>query len=67
MVIAAIIAGVIASLFQLWVGVVSPIQMATDVGDAAFKIMVPKLVYAFVIPIFVTVFGWFGITPRQMT
>ena len=67
MVIAAIIAGVIASIFQLWVGVISPIGMAADVGSAAFQITLPKLIYGIIIPIFVTLFGWFGISPRQMT
>ncbi len=67
MVISAIIAGVIASLFQLWVGVISPIGMAVDVGGAAFQILLPKLIYAIIIPIFVTLFGWFGISPKQMT
>jgi hypothetical protein len=66
MVVAAIIAGVIASLFQLWVGVISPIKMATDVPYVAFTILLPKLIYGIVIPIFVTLFGWFGISPRQM-
>jgi hypothetical protein len=67
MVIAAIIAGVIASVFQLWVGIVSPIGMAADVPNAAFQITLPKIIYGIVIPIFVTLFTWFGITPRQMT
>ena len=67
MVVSALIAGVIASLFQLWVGVISPISMATDIPYVTFTIMLPKIIYGFLIPIFVTLFGWFGISPRQMT
>ncbi len=67
MVISALIAGVFAALFQLWAGVVSPISMATDVPYVAFTLLLPKIIYAIIIPIFVTLFGWFGITPRQMT
>lgn len=66
MVVCAMIAGVIASAFQLWVGVISPINMATDVPYVAFTILLPKLIYGIVIPIFVTLFGWFGISPKQM-
>jgi hypothetical protein len=67
MVVAALIAGAFASLFQLWVGVISPISMATDIPYVGFTILLPKLIYGFIIPIFVTLFGWFGISPRQMT
>ncbi len=67
MVVSALIAGVFAALIQLWVGVVSPISMATDIPYVAFTLLLPKIIYAIIIPIFVTLFGWFGITPRQMT
>lgn len=67
MVVAALIAGIIAGLFQLWTGLISPLGMVTDIGYSGFLILLPKLIYAILIPIFVTVFGWFGITPRQMT
>ncbi len=67
MVVSALIAGVIASAFQLWAGVISPISMATDIPYVGFTILLPKLIYGIIIPIFVTLFGWFGISPRQMT
>ena len=67
MVVSALIAGAIASAFQLWAGVISPISMATDIPYVGFTILLPKLIYGIIIPIFVTLFGWFGITPRQMT
>ena len=67
MVVSALIAGVFAALIQLWVGVVSPIAMATDIPYVAFTLLLPKIIYAIIIPIFVTLFGWFGISPRQMT
>jgi len=67
MVVSALIAGAIASAFQLWAGVISPISMATDIPYVGFTILLPKLIYGIIIPIFVTLFGWFGISPRQMT
>jgi hypothetical protein len=67
MVVSALIAGGIASAFQLWVGVISPISMATDIPYVGFTILLPKLIYGIIIPIFVTLFGWFGISPKQMT
>ena len=67
MIVSALIAGAIASAFQLWAGVISPISMATDIPYVAFTILLPKIIYGIIIPIFVTLFGWFGISPRQMT
>ncbi|MFC1486302.1 hypothetical protein ACFLRN_01250 [Thermoproteota archaeon] len=67
MLVSALIAGAIASAFQLWAGVISPISMATDIPYVGFTILLPKLIYGIIIPIFVTLFGWFGISPRQMT
>ena len=67
MLVAALIASIISGLFQLWTGVLSPIGMITDPVYSGFLIMLPKLIYAIIIPIFVTLFGWFGITPKQMT
>ena len=67
MLVSALIAGAIASAFQLWAGVISPISMATDIPYVGFTILLPKLIYGLIIPIFVTLFGWFGISPRQMT
>ncbi|MGD2066774.1 MAG: hypothetical protein PVI43_06370 [Candidatus Bathyarchaeota archaeon] len=65
MVVAALIAGIIAGIIELWTGLLDG-SMITDVGYSAFLILLPKLIYGIVIPIFVTLFGWFGISPRQM-
>ena len=65
MVVCALIAGCIASTFQLWVGQLSSIGMATDILYTGFLIFLPKIIYAIIIPIFVTLFGWFGISPKQ--
>jgi hypothetical protein len=73
MVIAALVAGIFASLIQIWVNVIStsplvkPAGYEYDVLYNAFTIILPKIIYGIIIPIFVTLFGWFGITPRQMT
>jgi hypothetical protein len=67
MLVASLIAGVIASLFQFWTAYISPIAMITDIPYSYSLVLLPKLIYAVLIPIFVTVFGWFGISPRQMT
>ena len=69
MVVAAMIAVIIASLFELWGGLLDGTMIGNtlnDVLEAAFYIFLPKIVYAIIIPIFVTVFGWFGISPKQM-
>ena len=67
MVVAALIAALIAGLFQLWTALISPLGMVTDPLYSGFLIIVPKLAFAIIVPIFVTLFGWFGITPKQMT
>ncbi len=67
MVVAALIAGIIGALFMLWTAVISPIGMVTDIPYTAFITLLPRIIYAIIIPIFVTLFGWFGITPKQMT
>ena len=67
MLIAALVAGMIGGVFQLWTGLSSPIGMITDIPYTAFLILLPRLIYGIIIPIFVTLFGWFGITPRKMT
>ena len=68
MVVAALIAGSIAVLFQIvdWTSS-QHIGMATDILYTGFLILLPKIIYAIIIPIFVTLFGWFGISPKQMT
>ena len=67
MLIAVLIAGIISALFMLWTGVISPLGMATDVPYTLFVTFLPRIIYGVIVPIFATVFGWFGITPRQMS
>ena len=67
MVIASLIAATICGLIQLWTGLISPLGMVTDPLNSGFLIILPKLIYAVLIPVFVTLFGWFGISPKQMT
>jgi hypothetical protein len=66
MLVASLIAAVIVGFFQLWTASLSITMMVQDFVYSGFLIMLPKLIYAVIIPIFVTVFGWFGISPRQM-
>jgi len=66
MVVAAMIASIIGGLIQLWTGLISPLGMVTDPLNSGFLILLPKIIYAIIIPIFVTLFGWFGISPKQM-
>ena len=66
MLIAALVAGIIGGLLQLWTGIISPIGMVTDIPYTTFIILLPRIIYAVIIPIFATVFGWYGITPRRM-
>ena len=66
MLVAALIAALIAASFELWTGVLDG-SMITDVLESSFYIFLPKIIYAVIIPVFVTLFGWFGISPKQMT
>ena len=66
MLVAALVAAVIAGMFELWTAQISVTGMVTDLAYSGFLILFPKLIYAVIIPIFVTLFGWFGISPRQM-
>jgi hypothetical protein len=66
MLISALVAGAIGGLFLLWTQLISPFGMVTDLPYAAFLTFLPRVIYGVLIPLFVTLFGWFGITPRQM-
>jgi hypothetical protein len=66
MVIASLIAGSIGGAFLLWTQVISPFGMVTDFWFNVFVIYAIRIAYAVLIPIFATLFGWFGISPRQM-
>ena len=67
MLIAAFVSGIIGGVFLMWTQIISPIGMVTDIPYNVFITFLPRIIYAVIIPIFATVFGWFGITPRQMS
>jgi len=56
----------IRDLFLLWTFIISEVGTVTDIPWNLFVILVPRIVYGVVLPIFATVFSWFGISPRQM-
>jgi len=75
MVIAGLVGGSIGGLFLVWTQLISPFGMVTsdalftgNLGEnVLFLTFLPRIIYGVIVPIFVTVFGWFGITPKQMT
>ena len=74
MIIAGLIAGLIGGFFLLWTQLISPFGMTTVdalfTGDltenALFLNLLPRIIYGILMPLFATLFGWFGITPRSM-
>ena len=69
MLVAAMIAVLVASTFELWSGLLDGTMIGhtlDDVLEAAFFIYLPKIVYGIIMPLLVTVFGWFGISPKQL-
>jgi hypothetical protein len=74
MIVAALIAGVIGGLFLLWTQIISPFGMVTmeslTTGDitnnSLFLNLLPRIIYGIIVPLFATLFGWFGITARSM-
>ena len=66
MVVASLIASLVAAGFELWTGLISPLGMVNDPLYSGALIVLPKVIYAIIITIFVTLFGWFGISPKQM-
>jgi hypothetical protein len=75
MVIAGLIGGVIGGLFLLWTQLISPFGMVTSdslfTGNIAenslFLNLLPRIIYGILVPLFATLFGWFGISPKQMS
>ena len=74
MIIAALIASIIGGLFLLWTQIISPFGMVSVdslvTGDIAnntlFLNLLPRIIYSIIVPLFATLFGWFGISPKQM-
>lgn len=75
MIIAGLVAGVIGGMFLLWTQIISPFGMVTvdslvtgNIGEnSLFLNLLPRIIYGVLVPLFATLFGWFGISPRQMT
>ena len=75
MLIAGLVAGIIGGMFLLWAQIISPFGMVTVdslltgniTENNLFLNLLPRIIYGVIVPIFATLFGWFGITPRQMT
>ena len=75
MMVAGLVAGIIGGMFLLWTQLISPFGMVTVdslftsnlTENNLFLNLLPRLIYGILIPLFATLFGWFGITPRQMT
>ena len=67
MLIAGLVSAIIGGVFLLWTQLVSPLGMVTDVPYGVFITFLPRIIYGVLIPIFATVFGWYGLTPRQMS
>ncbi|MFA5364043.1 MAG: hypothetical protein WC325_02550 [Candidatus Bathyarchaeia archaeon] len=73
MVVSALIAGIISALMLVWaqlppsLGGLSSVSMIDDVVYAVFITLLPRIIYGIIVPIFATVFGWYGFSPRQMT
>jgi len=72
MVVCALISGIITSLMLTWtqlgpeLGGLSSVSMITDVPYTIFINTLPRVVYGIIVPIFATVFGWYGLSPRSM-
>jgi hypothetical protein len=74
MVIAGLIGGIIGGMFLLWTQLISPFGMVTTdalftsdlTANALFLNLLPRIIYGFLMPLFATLFGWFGISPKQM-
>ncbi|MCW4016561.1 MAG: hypothetical protein NWF06_09340 [Candidatus Bathyarchaeota archaeon] len=74
MVVAGLVAGIIGGMFLLWTQLISPFGMVTGdslfTGDltenSLFLNLLPRLIYGILVPLFATLFGWFGISPKQM-
>lgn len=67
MLIVGLVSAWAGGLFMLWTQLISPFGMVTDIPYNLFVIGVPRTLFGVLMPLFATVFGWFGITPRQMT
>ncbi len=66
MLIAGLVGAIIGGLFLFWTQIISPFGMVTDIPYTLFLTFLPRIIYGIIVPILATVFGWFGITPKQM-
>ena len=74
MVVAGLVGAIIGGLFLLWTQIMSPFGMVTmdslvtgNITDnSLFLNLLPRIIYGILMPLFATLFGWFGLSPRQM-
>ena len=74
MIIAALVGSIIGGLFLIWTQMISPVGMVTMdtlltgdiVNNSLFLNLLPRIIYAILVPLIATVFGWFDITPRRL-
>ena len=74
MIIAGLVGGIIGGLFLLWTQIISPFGMVTVdslftgniTENTLFLNLLPRIIYGILMPLFATLFGWFGISPKQM-
>jgi len=74
MVVAGLVAGIIGGMFLLWTQIISPFGMVTvdslvtgDIfNNTLFLNLLPRIIYGIIVPLFATLFGWFGLCPKQM-
>ena len=75
MLIVSLVGASIGGLFLLWTQLISPFGMVTSdalftgnlTENILFLTFLPRIIWGVLVPIFATLFGWFGITAKQMT
>ena len=74
MMVAGLVAGIIGGMFLLWTQLISPFGMVTVdslftsnlTENNLFLNLLPRIIYGIIVPLFATLFGWFGISAKQM-
>lgn len=69
MVVSGLTGGIIGGLLYILAASLSPqlSYMVSDVPYVLFITLLPRIIYAVIIPFIVMVFGWYGITPKHMS
>jgi len=72
MAVCGVLVGIITGLLLTWtqlppsLGGLSSVSMITDIPYTLFINLLPRIVFGIIVPIFATVFGWYGLSPRRM-